>query len=124
MVKKKIRTFAFDFDGVLAEYKGHFNEKVAGKPNKEVVNAIKILKKQGHKVLIYSTRGNLFLKRYCKKYKIPVDYINDNPNYDQGNKGKPVASVYLDDRAMLYKGQDAKTIVRELNNFKVYYARK
>jgi hydroxymethylpyrimidine pyrophosphatase-like HAD family hydrolase len=118
---KKSRTFAFDFDGVIAEYDGNFVKGKAGKPIKNVIEAIKKLRKQGHKILIYSTRNNSFLKKYCKKYNLTVDYINDNPNYDQGNKGKPVASVYLDDRAMLYKGQDTETIVRALNNFKVYY---
>jgi hypothetical protein len=50
-----------------------------------------------------------------------VDYFNNNPNYKTGNSGKPVASVYLDDRAILYKGQNTKQIVSLLNNFKVYY---
>jgi hydroxymethylpyrimidine pyrophosphatase-like HAD family hydrolase len=115
------KTFAFDFDGVIATYDGNFIEGVAGKPNKNVVDAIKVLKKQGHKTLIYSIRSTAFIKKYCKKYKIPVDYFNNNPNYKTGNSGKPVASVYLDDRAILYKGQNTKQIVSLLNNFKVYY---
>lgn len=117
----KQKTFAFDFDGVVATYDGNFFEGEAGKPNKEVVDAIKILKEQGHKILIYSARSTSFIKEYCKKYKIPVDYFNINPNYKTGNPGKPVASVYLDDRAVLYRGQNTKQIVSLLNNFKVYY---
>ena len=117
----KIRTFAFDFDGVIAKYDGKFIKEITGKPNKNVVDAIRILKKQGHKILVYSTRGNSFLKRYCKKYKIPIDHFNENPSYNQENKGKPLASVYLDDRAVCYKGQNTKKIVSLLNNFRVYY---
>jgi hydroxymethylpyrimidine pyrophosphatase-like HAD family hydrolase len=118
---KKLRTFAFDFDGVIARYDGKFKKELFGKPNKEVVKAIRILKKQGHRILVYSTRGSSFLKKYCKKYKIPIDYFNENPHYNQENKGKPLASVYLDDRAVCYKGQNAKRIVSLLNNFEVYY---
>jgi len=117
----KIRTFAFDFEGVIAKYDGKFIRGIAGKPNKNVVDAIKILKKQGHKILVYSTRGDSFLKEYCKRYKIPIDYFNENPSYKQENKGKPLASVCLDDSAVGYKGQTTKKIVSLLNNFRVYY---
>ncbi len=118
---KKSRTFAFDFDGVIAEYDGNYIKNCAGKPNKKVVEAMKILKERGHRILISSSRGNAFLKKYCKKYGIPVDYINCNPDHREGNKGKPIASVYLDDRAVQYKGQGTKEIIKLLENFKVYY---
>jgi len=118
----KTKTFAFDFDGVLSEYDGIFKgDEHVGKPRNEVVKAIKILKKQGHKILIYSTRSTKVLKKYCKGHEIPVDYFNNNPNYKTGNPGKPVASVYVDDRGLCYKGQKAETLVRELNEFDVYY---
>jgi len=118
----KIRTFAFDFDGVLSEYDGIFKgDENVGEPRSEVVKAIKILKEQGHKILIYSTRSTQVLKNYCKKHKIPVDYFNINPEYGTGNPGKPVASVYVDDRALCYRGQSADELVKELVNFKVYY---
>lgn len=122
MMEEKKRTFAFDFDGVVAKYDGIFKgAESLGKPHKEVVKAIRELKKEGHKILIYSTRGSKTLKDYCKKYKIPVNYFNKNPEYKTGNPGKPVASVYIDDRALCYKGQKAKQLVIELKNFKPYY---
>jgi hypothetical protein len=120
--KKRDRTFAFDFDGVLAKYDGIFRgAEHLGEPHKDVVEAIRILKKSGHKILIYSTRSSKILKVYCKKYSIPVDYFNRNPNYKTGNPGKPVASVYIDDRALCYTGQNSKKLVGELKNFKPYY---
>ena len=118
----KTKTFAFDFDGVISEYDGVFKgHEVVGKPLPEVVKAIRILKDQGHKILLYSTRGNGVLKKYCEEHNIPVDYYNENPEYKTRNPGKPVASVYIDDRALLYKGQTAKELVKELTDFKVYY---
>jgi len=117
----KNKTFAFDFDGTIAEYDGFKGDEVVGDPRPEVVKAIKALKEQGHKILIHSTRSDEVLKKYCATHNIPVDYFNTNPEYQTGNPGKPVASVYIDDRAFLYKGQDANTLVKELNEFEVYY---
>ncbi len=122
MIKGKKRTFAFDFDGVLAKYDGIFKgEENLGEPHKEVVDAIRKLKELGHKILIYSTRDSKTLKKYCKKYNIPVDYFNKNPEYKTGNPGKPVASVYIDDRALCYTGQNSKRLLEELKNFRPYY---
>lgn len=118
----KTRTFAFDFDGVLSEYDGVFKgDENVGEPRPEVVKAIKTLKEHGHKILIYSTRSTKVLKDYCKKHKIPIDYFNTNPQYQTGNPGKPVASVYVDDRALCYKGQNADELVKQLLDFQVYY---
>jgi len=117
-----MKTFAFDFDGVVSEYDGIFRgNEVAEKPRSEVVEAIRILKKEGFKILIYSTRNGEFLKKYCKKHKIPVDYFNTNPEYKTGNPGKPIASVYVDDRGLCYRGQNAKQLVKEIKNFKPHY---
>ena len=118
----KTKTFAFDFDGVISKYDGVFRgDEYADEPLPEVVKAIKILKEQGYKILIYSTRSTKVLKDYCKKHKIPVDYFNTNPQYKTGNPGKPVASVYVDDRALCYTGQSAEELVKQLKEFKVYY---
>jgi len=121
----KRKTIAFDFDGVISKYDGIFegDEKV-DKPRLEIVEAIKLLKDEGYKILVYSTRSTEVLKKYCKKYKIPVDYFNTNPEYKTGNPGKPVALVYVDDRALCYKGQKAKQLVKEIKNFKPYYKKK
>ena len=122
---KKTKTFAFDFDGVISKYDGVFKgSKYADEPLPEVVKAIKMLKEQGYKILIYSTRSTKMLKDYCNKHKIPVDYFNINPQYKTGNPGKPVASVYVDDRALCYTGQSAEELVRQLKDFKVYYSKK
>ncbi len=118
--EKKIRTYAFDFDGVVAKYDGFKGHEHQDEPISEVVKAIRFLKEKGHKILIYSTRGSKFLQEYCKKYDIPVDYFNENPNYKTDGH-KPVAYVYIDDRAVLYKGQKAEKLVEEIEDFKAYW---
>lgn len=118
---KRTHTFAFDFDGVIAHYTGFKGHHHLGVPNKEVVKAIRILKLQGHKVLIYSTRGNAQLRKYCKMYDIPIDYFNENPKFKTKNPGKVLAFAYIDDRAVRYKGQSAETLVRTLNRFRTHW---
>jgi hydroxymethylpyrimidine pyrophosphatase-like HAD family hydrolase len=119
----EIKTYAFDFDGTLTKYNGEFKgHDITDPPRSEVVEAIRLLKGQGHKILIYSTRSNSILKKWCQKYDVPIDYFNENPEYSgQGNPGKPIASVYIDDRAICYRGQTAEQLVKELNDFKVFY---
>lgn len=119
---KRPRTIAFDFDGVIASYSGWKGHQHTGTPHREVVKAIRLLKKQGHRILIYSTRPNATLRAYCVKYRIPVDYFNENPAYRHvGNSGKPVAFAYIDDRAICYKGQTAETLLRQLKRFKPHW---
>jgi len=117
----KTKTYAFDFDGVIAEYNGFKGADVVGKPIESVVEAIRELKKQGHKVIIYSTRGKKVLKKYCAEHNIPIDDINHNPGKEGKNPCKPVAYVYVDDRAVCYKGQSAEELVQEILSFKPHW---
>lgn len=119
--KKKARTIAFDFDGVIAQYDGFKGQDDVQEPIAEVVKAIKLLKEKGHRILIHSTRGDDFLKGYCERFNIPYDFINDNPNLRGANPGKPVAYVYVDDRAICYRGSKAEELVQDVENFKAYW---
>lgn len=119
------RIFAFDFDGVIGippeEFQGHDFENV---PNEEVIVAIRLLKQEGHLIILHSTRGEDFLRTYCAKYDIPVDYYNHNPHFENKNAGKPVATVYIDDRAFCYRGQRAEELVNALKAFEPFHKRK
>lgn len=112
---------AIDFDGVLATYNGFVAEDDIQKPNEEVVKAIKLLKEKNFKILIHSTRGDKFLEMYCEKFSIPVDYINRRTDLSGDNPGKPIAFVYVDDKAICYKGETAESLVSEIINFKPYW---
>ena len=118
---KKIRTYAFDFDGVISGYDGFKGASHTGEPIDEVVKAIRILKEDGHKILIHSTRGEELLKNYCTEHDIPVDYFNRNPELEGENPGKPIAYVYVDDRAVCYRGQKAEDLIKEIYEFKAYW---
>ena len=116
------RVIAFDFDGVLATYNGFIAVDDIQEPNPEVVKAIHLLKEQGNKILIHSTRGDEFIKMYCEKFSIPYDYINRRPDKEGENPGKPIASVYVDDHALCYRGESAESLVAEITSFKPYWA--
>lgn len=120
-IKKNIRTIAFDFDGVIAKYNGFVSPDDIQEPIIEVVNAIHLLKEKGFKILIYSTRSDVFLENYCKKFSIPVDYVNHNSERQGENPGKPIAYLYIDDRAICYHGQKTEDLISEIENFKVYW---
>lgn len=112
---------AFDFDGVLASYNGFIAADDIQEPNPEVVKAIKMLKEKNFQILIHSTRGDEFLKMYCERFSIPVDYINRQPHREGENPGKPIAFVYVDDHAICYKGESAEALVAEIINFAPYW---
>ncbi len=114
------RTYAFDFDGVIAHYNGFKGHDHFGKPILATVEAIRTLKNRGHKILIYSTRTNESLKNYCETHDIPVDYYNENPEVDTGSP-KPVAYLYIDDRAVRYVGQSTEALLDEIDSFEVYW---
>ena len=112
---------AFDFDGVIASYTGFLHKEDVQEPNPEILKAIQMLKEKGCKILVHSTRGDEFLKKYCEQFSIPFDYINRRPDLEGDNPGKPIAFVYVDDRAICYKGEDAESLVSEIENFKPYW---
>jgi hypothetical protein len=115
---------AIDFDGVLAKYNGFVAKDDVQEPNPEVVRAITQLREHGCKILLHSTRGTEFLKKYCERFSITVDYINRQPDREGENPGKPIAFVYVDDRAVCYRGETAEELVSEVLNFEPYWKKK
>lgn len=118
---KNPKVVAFDFDGVIASYNGFVGHNDIKEPIPETIDAIRTLKSKGYKILIYSTRGDNFLKQYCERFSIPIDYINRRPDKEGENPGKPVARVYVDDNCVLFKRQSAEMLVAEIENFKPYW---
>lgn len=116
MVNCMIKTIAFDFDGVLAQYDGWKGYQHLGKPIEGMREVLQQLKSDGWKILIYTTRGNAEIAEWCKKYDMPVDYINMNPEIQGKNPGKPIASIYVDDRAIRFTG-DVKKLIEDIREF-------
>src|SRR5690349_19950966 len=95
------KTIAEDFDGVIAEYDGRKGVGILGVPRRDVVSALRRLHAEGWKIVIHTTRGEEEIAAYLLRHTILHHEINRNSDYTTLG-GKPVADVYLHDRALCY----------------------
>jgi len=105
-------TLAVDLDGTLAEYDGWKGEEHFGKPRQGAKDAMQAFKQRGYEIIIFTTRGNTELVRqWLNENGIVFDYINENPHQPEGsNDGKPIADLYIDDRAVDARGEWSKIV--------------
>jgi adenylylsulfate kinase len=115
------KTIAVDFDGVIAEYNGWKGEGVHGLPRTDVLEALATLHREGWKIVIHTTRSSADVSDYLSRHQVPYDEINSNSDY-QTSGGKPVATVYWDDRALRYSG-NAMHDLRFIRSFTTWSGR-
>jgi len=115
-------TIAVDFDGVLAEYEGWKGPEHLGDPRADVIAALHALRSEGWKIVIHTTRSANQIAAYLALHRIPYDYINQNPAYNNAGS-KPVATVYWDDRALCYSG-DAARDLNSIRDFRTWNGRR
>lgn len=118
------KTVCIDFDGVIAHAHGDgWEVGVFGEPINGVQKSLQFFRDIGWKIIIHTVRGEVeFLKSYLQKYGIPFDHINFNPeNEPNMNPGKPLADIYIDDRAICFMGEWNNQFVEKVLNFKKWY---
>ena len=101
--EKTMAIYAVDFDNTLAVTR--FPEIV--EPKAKVVAAVKMLKANGHKVILWTSRAGKDLEaavEWCREQGIVFDAVNE-PLPEQmdrwGNDTRKVyADFYIDDKAM------------------------
>jgi hypothetical protein len=103
-----VPTIAVDFDKVLfthESWQGHYHY---GEPLPGAKEALTELQNMGFKIMIWTTRDQAdIIAEACRKYDIPFDFINNNPNQPpEINPSKPVADYYIDDRAVYFRSWD------------------
>jgi len=114
-------TVAIDFDGVLHRYsEGWKDGQIYDEPVEGSREALQAMKDLGWKIYIFSTRSNKLyhkdqekahdqaMKTWLEHHGIPYDRL--------WNFGKPMADVYIDDRALTFRG-DWKATLHEAQNF-------
>ncbi len=110
-------TIAVDFDGVVCEY----DFPRCGPPRQDVINLLRRLKAKGWQIVIQSSRVNTHWEKqdrlvkiahmmtFLAVHKVPWDSVwglqfplggNSPCMTNHEDVGKPVAHVYLDDRAV------------------------
>lgn len=99
----KPETFAVDFDGTLCENAW----PSIGKPIHDMINWVKYLRSNGHKIILWTCREGMGLVDaivWCADHGIFFDAVNDNLEEHkkefQGNSRKILADFYLDDKAL------------------------
>lgn len=105
---KKNYYIAVDFDCTLAKT----NEfPYIGEPNTAIINEAIKRAKEGATLILYTCREGKPLERAveaCKKWGVPIKYINENPEVALIQQGKPsrkiFANEYWDDRAVNVTG--------------------
>lgn len=119
---------AIDFDGVLHGYsQGYQDGEIYDPPVPGAAEAMKKLKEQGHYLYIFTTRTNKIFKKkgdakdekyqenqikeWMAKYDIPYDKI--------WTFGKPMADLFIDDRAINFAGKWNETL-ETVANFKTW----
>lgn len=111
------QTIVFDFDGVIHSYKSGWcgTDNIPDEPVEGIEDLLKQLKSAKYRIVIVSTRcrqasGIQAIQKWLEKYGLAC-YI------DKISKEKPPALVYIDDRAICFKGTTAG-LFEQIQNFK------
>jgi len=112
---------AVDFDGVIADYsEGWRGVDAFGDPIKGAVEALRELYAMGWYIMVFTTRlaSDAFID-WLEKNKIIYHAINSTIHNPPNTSIKPIATVYLDDRAWprlgkQYDGETWEQIVIDL----------
>lgn len=81
---------AIDFDGTI-------RDTTTNTPISGVKEVLGKLREASVEIIIHSCNRPSFVERWMNDYGLPFDYIWDE-------KGKPIADLYIDDRAFHFTG--------------------
>lgn len=109
--EEEVKTIAIDLDGTLLKHwEGTFDTHKFGEVLPGAKEALKEMKELGYFLIIHTCRTDEeAVAKYLKEKKIPFDAININPNAPEFDK-KPVADIYIDDRAINFSGNWRKAL--------------
>lgn len=118
----KAKTAAIDFDGVIHGYSAGWQDgTIYDDPVPGTAQALMKLSDMGYKIYIYSTRTNpIYHKGDNKEQKAAIEAYMEKHGlaYDRvWTFGKPMADVYIDDRAIPFRG-DWDECIGEVENFR------
>ena len=106
------KTISIDLDGVLNEYRGNYNVIEIPKPSFGCKEFLSELNKQ-YNIIIFTVRNINLVENWLRENKLEK-YISEVTNI------KKPCYIYVDDRAICYKGNFKQTI-NEINNFEVFW---
>ena len=90
------KTILVDLDGVICTEERAFERPLA-EPLEGALEAVRKLRAAGHTVIIYTARG-------WPEYRTTMRWLDDHGFVCDGlHMGKPVADLWIDDRAVRFK---------------------
>jgi len=97
LVNCKGKVLAIDIDGTICTEERTFERPLAT-PLPGAIEALKKLKRNGNTLILWTGRG-------WEQYRVTKDWLEkyDCP-YDQILMGKPVVDMFIDDRALQFRG--------------------
>lgn len=116
---------AIDLDNTIAEFNGWGGEEHVEEPKSKARSDLFALRRMGFKIIIFTCRDNEeIIESYMKKYDLPFDYINRNPEQPlaEGLDGKVHADFFIDDRNVFFKGLH-QAVVEISNRYPPYELR-
>lgn len=116
-----MKSVCIDIDGTISRYIEWVDSKTFGEVLPHCAQTIHHLKADGWQVIIYTTRGDKKeIANFLEANNVPYDAINENPNQPENAKdGKPLADVYVDDRAIHFDG-DWEGVYDKISNFRTW----
>lgn len=99
-------TICVDFDGTISQYDGWQGSDVCGPPILGAVETVREWHNLGHTIIIFTCRADTsVVVDWCCRNGVPYDAINEDPKAIPGStSGKPLADVYIDDKAIRFDG--------------------
>lgn len=90
------KTIMVDLDGVVCHEERVFDRPLA-KPIDGAAEALRALKDAGNTIVIYTARG-------WAEYNVTKHWLDEHGMaYDAIHMGKPIAHIWIDDRAIAFK---------------------
>jgi adenylylsulfate kinase len=119
---RRRRSIAVDFDGVIANYEGRLGKNVHDSPRYDVVSALAVLRLEGWRIIVHTTRCAEDIGQYLRKYGVPFDEVNSKSDYGSLGVGSMI-TVYWGDRAIRYSG-DAMRDLPFIRGFRTWNGRR
>ena len=111
--KYKNLVIAYDFDNTVYD----FHKK--GNTYTQVIELLQKLKKLNCICICFTANEDEdFVRKYCKFNHIPLDKLNENPDFFKSNSKKIYFNALLDDRAGLQQVYQELTLLTNLINNK------
>ena len=112
---KPIATISIDLDGVLNNYE-KYDPNIIPEIREGAREFIQELHKSGYKLILFTNRKPLLASKWLIENDLDR-YFSDVTNV------KPMAKIYIDDRAINFDGNYNKTL-KSIKNFDVYWVNK